>query len=108
MESVNSRIMLIMRDKNLNKNSLSKLLGVSQPSISKIEREENAPSFKLLFEILTQFPDINPSWLMTGKGDMYVGGTSTSSNDDLITTNRNLSETVRNLSETVKNLTIHK
>ena len=108
MKSVNSRIMLIMKEKNLNKNSLSKLLGVSQPSISKIEREENAPSFKLLFEILARFPDINPSWLMTGKGDMYAGDSCNSTNDDLIATNRNLSETVRNLSETVKNLTNHK
>lgn len=97
-----------MREKKFNKNSLSKLLGVSQTSISKIEREENSPSFKLLFEMLIQFPDINPGWLMTGKGEKYIHDLSASSNDDIITTNRNLSETVRNLSETVKNLTNHK
>lgn len=103
-DTVNNRIMLIMNEKKLNKNSFSKLLGVSQPSISKIEREINAPSFKLLFGILEAFPDIDPSWLMTGRGEMYRVEGPSLANDDLIATNRNLSETVKNLSETIKNI----
>ncbi|MHC1780985.1 MAG: helix-turn-helix transcriptional regulator [Bacteroidales bacterium] len=70
-ESVNKRIMLIMREKNLNKNSLSKLLGISQPALKKIESNVNLPSFKLLFELLSNFQDINPEWLITGNGKMY-------------------------------------
>lgn len=70
-EGVNTRIMLIMKEKNLNKNSLSKLLGISQPALKKIESNENLPSFKLLFELLSNFQDINPEWLITGNGSMY-------------------------------------
>lgn len=67
---VNNRIMQIMREKNLNKNSLSKLLDLSQPALTKIEKNLNLPSFKLLFEIIQNFPDVNPEWLLTGDGKM--------------------------------------
>jgi len=70
MSDINTRIMQIMREKNLNKNSLSKILGISQPALKKIEDNINAPSFKLLFEILSNFEDVSPEWLMTGKGTM--------------------------------------
>lgn len=59
-----------MKEKNLNKNSLSKVLGLSQPALKKIENKINLPSFKLLFEILTEFPDISTEWLMKGTGQM--------------------------------------
>jgi DNA-binding XRE family transcriptional regulator len=67
---VNIRIMQIMREKKLNKNSLSKLLDLSQPALTKIERNQNLPSFKLLFELTQTFPDINAEWLLTGEGQM--------------------------------------
>lgn len=67
---VNSRIMQIMREKNLNKNSLAKLLNLSQPALAKIEKNLNLPSYKLLFEIIQNFPDINTEWLLTGTGKM--------------------------------------
>lgn len=70
MSDINTRIMQIMREKKLNKNSLSKILGISQPALKKIEDNNNAPSFKLLFEILSNFEDVSPEWLMTGKGNM--------------------------------------
>lgn len=60
-----------MKEKNLNKNSLSKVLGISQPALKKIESNTNLPSFKLLFELLTNFPEINPEWLILGIGEMY-------------------------------------
>ncbi len=43
--SVNERIMLIMKEKKMNKNSLSKALGLSQPALKKIEEKQNLPSF---------------------------------------------------------------
>lgn len=67
---VNNRIMLIMKEKSLNKNSLSKLLGLSQPALLKIETNKNLPSFKLLFELIKNFPDVSPEWILTGNGTM--------------------------------------
>lgn len=84
MKDVNTRIMQIMREKNLNKNSLSKVLNVSQPALKKIEDNKNAPSFKLLFELLTNFPDISPEWLLTGSGEMYRQKDSTTNGKETI------------------------
>jgi DNA-binding XRE family transcriptional regulator len=67
---INDRILLIMKGKNLNKNSLSKTIGFSQPALTKIEKHTNLPSFKLLFELLRVFPDVDAKWLLTGEGEM--------------------------------------
>ena len=68
--SINNRILLIMQEKNLNKNSVSKVIGITQPALKKIENNENLPSLKLLFGLLRVFPDINANWLITGEGNM--------------------------------------
>lgn len=84
---VNNRIMLIMKEKNLNKNSLSKLLGLSQPALLKIETNKNLPSFKLLFELIKNFPDISPEWLLTGNGNMLkesIGALQPKEVDELV------------------------
>lgn len=75
--SVNERIMLIMKEKKMNKNSLSKALGLSQPALKKIEEKQNLPSFKLLFEIISVFSDISAEWLVNGKGSMLKNSVST-------------------------------
>ena len=59
-----------MKEKNLNKNSLSKMLDLSQPALLKIETNKNLPSFKLLFGLIENFPDISPEWLLTGNEPM--------------------------------------
>lgn len=68
--SVNDRILLIMKEKGFNKNSLSKLLDVSQPTLKNLEAKENLPSFKLIFGIIKLFDDISIEWLLTGRGEM--------------------------------------
>jgi transcriptional regulator with XRE-family HTH domain len=70
---INERILLIMREKGLNKNSLSRQIGLTQPALKKIERNENLPSFKLLFGLLQLFPTISAEWLLTGNGSMTKG-----------------------------------
>ena len=72
--AVNDRIILIMKKNGHNKNSLSKLLGVSQPALRKIEEHLCLPSFKLLFEIKRLFPTVNSDWLLIGNGPMEIEG----------------------------------
>lgn len=63
-----------MSYKNLNYSSFGKLLGYSDVAISKIITGKNKPKFDLLNSILTKIPEINPEWLLTGKGEMLRGG----------------------------------
>ncbi len=101
--SVNERIVLIMNEKNLNKNSFAKLIGMSQPTIKQVENKENLPSLKFLLEILKAFPDISAEWLLTGQGKMIKGeGMPFDSTNELMLSQQ---RTIENLSETIKNLT---
>jgi len=46
-------------------------------NIRKMTLNENAnPGLAILSEILTLYPEINPIWLLTGKGSMTVGADS--------------------------------
>ncbi len=46
-------------------------IGVQRSSISHILSGRNNPSLEVIQKILSRFDDLNPEWLVTGKGDMY-------------------------------------
>jgi transcriptional regulator with XRE-family HTH domain len=98
---VNERIVLIMNDKNLNKNSFAKLIGMSQPTIKQVENKENLPSLKFLLEILKAFPDISAEWLLTGKGAMLrtESNVESSREDRLIAIIESQQRTIEELSK---------
>jgi len=45
-------------------------IGVQRSSISHILSERNKPSLELIQKVLTKFKEINPEWLILGKGEM--------------------------------------
>lgn len=47
--------------------------GFHKNTIGKWERDEQCPKVDDLNRILTVFPDINPTWLLTGEGNMQRG-----------------------------------
>lgn len=56
----------------LNKNSFSRLIGLSNNvTIGRIINENRHPSQKVLQLILTIFSNINANWLVSGMGEMY-------------------------------------
>ena len=77
-KGVNNRIVEIMRDEGLSKNAFAHKLGVSQTAISQIELNKNFPSFKIIIEVLKNYPRINSDWLLLGIGPKnrqeYKGG----------------------------------
>lgn len=48
-------------------------LGVSRGSISKAVKQNKSIGSSVLENILTVYPDLNPNWLLTGKGEMING-----------------------------------
>jgi transcriptional regulator with XRE-family HTH domain len=56
-------------------------LGLKKNTIGRFERGEQKPGFDDLQTILSEFPDISPSWLLSGEGPMTrsaVGGSELS------------------------------
>ncbi len=69
--SISYRISLIMKEFNLNKNSFSKAIGISNNvTIGRIINEDRQPSYEVLYKIIQTYGSINSDWLLTGKGEM--------------------------------------
>ena len=71
IDEINKRIIELMVRLGLHKASFARELDVSLPLITHITTGRNKPGLELLQRIMTRFEDINPDWLLLGKGEMY-------------------------------------
>lgn len=58
----------------LSQNGFAKAVGIASNSMSRLIRGENEPSSETIQAVLNRFPDVNPTWLMTGEGEMMRNG----------------------------------
>jgi transcriptional regulator with XRE-family HTH domain len=65
------RIQALMREKNLSALRFAELLEVQPSSISHLIAGRNNPNFEFVVKVLTKFPEIDPDWFITGKGEMF-------------------------------------
>jgi transcriptional regulator with XRE-family HTH domain len=65
------RIQKLLLQEKLSPIKFAEIIGVQRSSISHILSGRNNPSFDLIHSILEKFPNINPDWLIMGKGDLY-------------------------------------
>ncbi|GAB4050371.1 hypothetical protein [Spirosoma litoris] len=68
--TINLRINQVMEREKMNINTFSKTLNKSYTAINSIVKGLSKPGWELLEAIISNFPDINPGWLMTGEGEM--------------------------------------
>ena len=69
--TIYQRIMLILDDKQVSVNALSKLVGMSQTTLNTQLKGERALSANVVAKVLSIFPDVSAEWLMRGIGTMY-------------------------------------
>jgi transcriptional regulator with XRE-family HTH domain len=67
-----------MESQGMNAKQFALELGVSAGTLSNIFGGRNKPSLELLENTLQCFPTINTDWLILGKGEMYLPGTTPS------------------------------
>lgn len=78
--SVKQRLILFLEESNISQAKFEKAAGLSNGYINNLK---NSPSANKLQSIFNAFPDINPDWLLTGSGEMYLSDTlSTTENKD--------------------------
>ena len=70
--TVYQRIMLILEDKQVSVNALSKLVDMSQTTLNTQLKGERALSANVVSKVLVAFPDVSAEWLMRGVGTMYI------------------------------------
>jgi plasmid maintenance system antidote protein VapI len=73
----------LLREKQLTATSLARLLDIQPSGISHIMSGRNKPSFDLVVKILSQFPDINPDWLLLDSDEVYRRGEATTRQNPL-------------------------
>lgn len=70
MEDITERIVEIQEEYNLTPSLFADEIGVQRSSISHILSGRNKPSLDFIQKILLRFPEIDPGWLLSGKGQM--------------------------------------
>lgn len=62
----------MMKSQNLTSSQFADKLGVQRSGMSHILSGRNKPSLDFVLKVLAGFPDLNPQWLLQGKGKMYA------------------------------------
>jgi transcriptional regulator with XRE-family HTH domain len=68
--SMKERIVQIMEAEGLTPAKFAERIGIQRAAMSHIMNERNKPSADVLIKTLAQFPEINPDWLLQGRGSM--------------------------------------
>ena len=69
---INLRINKLIEELGYNKSSFAAKVGVSQPIITHITNGRNNPGLEVIQKILSNIPEINPDWLIMGRGEMLL------------------------------------
>lgn len=64
------RLIEILKTFNLSAAQLAEQIGVQRSGISHIMSGRNRPSLDFIQKLLTRYPEINPNWLLFGKGEL--------------------------------------
>lgn len=71
METENTRLKNFRTHLNMQQGEFCQHLGIKQGSYSDIERGRNSISYQVLKKCMEKF-DLNPNWLLTGMGEMFL------------------------------------
>lgn len=71
--TINERIMLIIKELELNNNSFAKKLNVSPTvTFNVVGGRYTKPSYELLEKIILTFDNISTEWLLRERGEMFI------------------------------------
>lgn len=70
MSNIKERVLLIAESKNIRKTEFFRDLGLSYANFKGIQKN-SALNSDAIVTILSKYPDISPTWLVTGVGDMF-------------------------------------
>lgn len=72
VDGLNARFIQVMEAMGHTGYSLSKKLSTSEAVISNIRLGKNPPNIQLVRDLLNEYEEVDPTWLLTGKGRMLV------------------------------------
>ncbi len=86
---MNRRLQQFLDLEQLSPARLADILGIQRSGISHILSGRNKPSYDFITRFLAKFPNINPEWLLLGKGKPYkeINSDNSSESEKEITDN---------------------
>jgi DNA-binding XRE family transcriptional regulator len=72
IDDINKRIIELMEQTGHSKSTFAHKIGVSLPLITHITTGRNKPGLELIQKIISVFENINPQWLLLGKGEKFM------------------------------------
>ena len=80
-QAIGSRFSALIKELKMTNNSFAKSLNKSSTTINYIVDGKSKPSFDVLESVFTQYPQVNPDWLLKGRGEMFQTEQSNKSAD---------------------------
>lgn len=68
---MNERIEQLLEEIKMSPSLFADTIGVQRATISHILSGRNNPSLDFVQKVLSRFPELNPDWILSGKGDMW-------------------------------------
>lgn len=72
METLQDRILILLKELGLNYSQFADQIGVQRSSISHVLSGRNKPSFEFLQKLFQAYPQINADWLIIGRKPMFL------------------------------------
>lgn len=66
------RINMLLKAKNITVSQFTQAIKIQRSGMSHILSGRNKPSLEFVLRVLKRYPEINPSWLLMGEGEMYI------------------------------------
>ncbi|MEO1215583.1 MAG: helix-turn-helix transcriptional regulator [Bacteroidota bacterium] len=70
--SIGKRLKALVDSQNISVQKFAIMLGQSEASVYNYLSDKTVPKLDTASVILSSFPDVNPYWLLLGKGEMMV------------------------------------
>ncbi|NRA10559.1 MAG: helix-turn-helix transcriptional regulator [Crocinitomicaceae bacterium] len=64
---IQDRILVILKSNNLSASEFASKIGINRSNLSHVLSGRNKPSLDFLAKIITNYPNVNASWLITGE-----------------------------------------
>ncbi len=69
--SIGDRVKAVIQANGLSQNKFAEAIGVSSAAVSNVINNKNKPDIDFVTNTLSRFENLNPDWLLHGKGLMY-------------------------------------
>lgn len=88
------RLQQYAKAKNLSFRSISLSAGQSASYLSNSLKQGSTPSVEVVSNIIDKYPDLNPNWLLTGKGVMVLEENLMSSSGEILGQNKSIDQLI--------------